>query len=406
MSNEQLKILHSPVSISSNKTRKISYKRLFLFGYFFITGWGLFWVLSFFLLATRTHAKTAFVPNLEDMTFRTFPAMESEGTVEISSDDIEQLGFNPNRSWQAGDTIDTIIQLGDISEGFGAENFTLKEIQQLVNFDINRLSLRDFGIIQFQTIGSLVQAIPNLKRQKIRTIAPLRDLIIKTQCRGRSRNCRWLNRSLNKVARNRRLSSLPLYQLPLENYQFSDIPGLSDTALKKFNQWEQVFISEIPGLNQVPFSSFPNPLSINGIEVAQIDITFNQAEYEATRAISGSHKEGFDKACTGGCAHIELGGNPLMLGKQWVSGNSQQVQGGHGILGVMFGGVEPTGRHPFGDGFKVVIGDIDETTATVETELYFRICKRGWINLGCSPYGIGPIPFLTFQEKDWIFLGG
>lgn len=95
-----------------------------------------------------------------------------------------------------------------------------------------------------------------------------------------------------------------------------------------------------------------------------------------------------------------------MLGKQWVSGNSQQVQGGHGILGVMFGGVEPTGRHPFGDGFKVVIGDIDETTATVETELYFRICKRGWINLGCSPYGIGPIPFLTFQEKDWIFLGG
>ena len=384
---------------------KLSYQRLGILLYFFITGWGIFWVLSFFLLAARTQAKTAFVPNIEEMTFSTFPPMESDGGVEISSEDIEQLGFNPNRYWQAGDTIDTIIQLGDISEGFGAETFTLNQIQRLVDFDINQLSLRDFGLIQFQTIGSLVQAIPSLKNQKVNKIPPIRDLIKDTQCGGYSQNCHWLNRSLKKVTKNRQLSSLPLHQLPLENYRFSDLPGLSDTALKEFNQWEQVFIAEIPGLNQVPFASFPTPLSINGVEVAQIDIAFSQAEYEATRAISGSHQEGFEQSCTGGCAHIELRGNPLMLGKQWVSGNSQKVQGGHGILGSLFGGVEPTGRHPFGNGFKVVIGDIDETTATVETELYFRVCKQGWINLGCSPYGIGPIPFLTFQEKDWIFLG-
>lgn len=385
---------------------KLSYKRLGILLYFFITGWGIFWVLSFFLLAARTQAQTPFIPSIEEMTFSGFPPMESDGSVEVSLEDIEQLGFNPNRYWQQGQTIDTIIQLGDISEGFGVENFTLNAIQRLVNINFNQLSLKDFGIIQFQTIGSLVQAIPNLNKRKVRTVPPIRDLIINTQCGGRSQNCHWLNHSLKKVTKNRQLSSLPLYQLPLETYQFSDIPGLSDTALKEFNQWEQVFIAEIPGLNQVPFASFPTPLSINGVEVAQIDIAFSEAEYEATRTISGSHKEGFEKSCLGGCAHIELGGNPLMLGKQWVSGNSQKVQGGHGILGSMFSGVEPTGRHPFGDGFKVVIGDIDETTATVKTELYFRICKRGWINLGCSPYGIGPIPFMTFQEKDWIFLGG
>lgn len=139
--------------------------------------------------------------------------------------------------------------------------------------------------------------------------------------------------------------------------------------------------------------------------MAQIDIAFEEAENYANRTISGSYQEGFSKPCTGGCAHIELGGNSLMLGQQWVSGNSQKVRGGFGFLGSMFDGVEPTGRHPYGDGFKVVIGDIDESTGTVELELYYRICDRYPVDLGCSPYGIGPYPFMTLKEQDWIFVG-
>lgn len=382
---------------------KISYQKIGIFLYFFITGWGIFWVLSFFLLAAKTQAQTPFIPNIEEMSFSTFPPIESDGSLVLSNQDIEQLGFNPNRSWQKGDTIDTIIQLGDISEGFGVESFTLNEIKGLVNLDFNQLSLKDFGLIQFQTIGSLLSAIPSLKNQKIKTIPPLKDLIKDTSCGGQTQGCYWLNQSVKKVVKNPQLAELSLAQLPLDNYQFSDIPGLSDTDLKEFNQWEQVYISEVPGLNQVSFANFPNSLSIDGIEVAQIDLTFSEAEYQAEQSISGSYQEGFEKSCTGGCSHIELGGNPLMLGKQWVSGNSQKVRGGYGILGSLFGGVEPTGRNPFGDVFKVVIGDIDETTGTVATELYFRVCKRGLIDLGCSPYGIGPIPFITFQETDWIF---
>ena len=151
-----------------------------------MTGWGIFWVLSFFLLATKTHAQTSFVPNINEMTFSTFPPIESEGSVVLSNEVIEQLGFNPNRSWQKGQTLDTIIQLGDISKGFGVDTFTLNEIKSLVNIDFNQLSLNDFGIIQFQTIGSLFSAIPNLKNKKIKTIPPLRDLIKDTQCGGQS----------------------------------------------------------------------------------------------------------------------------------------------------------------------------------------------------------------------------
>ena len=381
---------------------KISYKKMGIMLYFFMTGWGIFWVLSFFLFAAKAQAETPFIPNINEMNFSTFPPIESDGSVVISNQDINQLGFNPNRSWKKGQTLDTIIQLGDISEGFGVETFTLNEIKSLVNLNFNQFSLKDFGIIQFQTISSLFDAIPNLKNKKINTIPPLRDLIKNTQCEGQSQGCDLLNYSVRKITKDSQLASLPLNQLSLEQYKLSDIPGLSNTDLKEFNQWQQVLISEVPGLNQVSFADFPNSLSTDSIEFAQIDITFSEAEYESLKSISGSYQEGFNKSCTGGCSHIELGGNPLILGKQWISGNSQKVQGGYGILSSLFGGVEPTGRHPFGDVFKVVIGDIDETTGTVETELYFRVCQKGWIDLGCSPYGIGPIPFITFKENDWI----
>lgn len=140
-------------------------------------------------------------------------------------------------------------------------------------------------------------------------------------------------------------------------------------------------------------------------QTAQIDIAFSEAEYDVNRTISGSYQEGFNVPCTGGCAHIELGGHSLFLGQQWVSGNSQKVRGGFGVLGSMFDGVEPTGRHPYGSQYKVVIGDINESTGTVELELYYRVCDRHKIDLGCSPYGIGPFPFMTLQEQDLIFLG-
>lgn len=347
-----------------------------------------------------------FLPNINQISFSSFPPVKVGGTIQLQGNIIQQLGFDPNRIWQAGQKLDTIIQLGDISDGFGVENFNLNQIKNLVNIDVNNLSLQNFGVIQFQTIGSLVNAIPTLQNKSLCSIIPLRDLVVKTQCDGKLSKCqKLLKLSVKKAITQSNLDSIQLNQLPLNQYKLTDIPGLLTTPLNQFQQWQQVFIFEIPGLSSVPFSKFPKPLGLTGTQVAQIDIAFSQAENKADRSISGSYQEGFDKACFGGCAHIELGGNPLMLGKQWISGNSQKVKGGNGILGNLFGGKEPTGRHPFGSGFKVVIGDINEATATVETNLYFRICRKGLINLGCSPYAIGPFPFLSFKEQDWIFLG-
>ena len=97
-----------------------------------------------------------------------------------------------------------------------------------------------------------------------------------------------------------------------------------------------------------------------------------------------------------------------MHGKQWISGKYQEVEGGEGFLKIVNGGKEPTGRHPFGDAFKVAVWDIDETSGSVSTALFFRICQRGGLfspDLGCTPYFLGPIPFLNYQEKSFMLVG-
>jgi hypothetical protein len=84
------------------------------------------------------------------------------------------------------------------------------------------------------------------------------------------------------------------------------------------------------------------------------------------------------------------------------------VKGGEGFLAMVNGGKEPTGRHPFGEAFKVAIWDVDETTGTVSTALFFRICQRGGFlvpDLGCTPYFIGPIPFMSYRETEFMLIG-
>ena len=78
------------------------------------------------------------------------------------------------------------------------------------------------------------------------------------------------------------------------------------------------------------------------------------------------------------------------------------MKGGHGALGALNGGREPTGRHPFGSAFKVVVWEPDETADTVSTALFFRVCGKF---VGCSPYFIGPLPFFSYQRDDMIFVG-
>jgi hypothetical protein len=85
------------------------------------------------------------------------------------------------------------------------------------------------------------------------------------------------------------------------------------------------------------------------------------------------------------CAHIALDdlenegreAQSSFEGKQWISGKYHEVEGGFGPLKFVPSplgysvGYEPTGRHPFGDMFKVVVWEPDERSDQISFKLFF-----------------------------------
>lgn len=336
-------------------------------------------------------------PDWVQITLRTLPAVLESGSFEASADLIRLLGYDPSRVWQAGQTADQYMQLGDFQESFQLQQFSLYEIAALVGLDWPALRLADFALVAWQTLEDLVQAVPDLANLPVESVAPIADLL-KGEADPQT--------AIAEVIQDEALAALSLGDLNLEQYGLGDIPGLIEAPLESFRDWQQSVINQVPGLADVPFANFPNPIVEQGVVVGQVDVVFGPAEGDRTNTISGSYVEGFNVPCDADCAHLEIGQPTLVEGTQWVSGKYQQVRGGRGALAAANGGVEPTGRHPFGNAFKVAVLETDEASGTAETGLYFRMCVRNlFVDLGCTPYFIGPIPWLPVQEEGMIFLG-
>lgn len=336
-------------------------------------------------------------PDWVQITLRSLPAVLESGSFEAPADLIRLLGYDPSRVWQAGQTADQYMQLGDFQESFQLQQFSLYEIAALVGLDWPALRLADFALVAWQPLGDLVQALPDLANRPVESVAPIADLL-KGEVDPQT--------AIAEVLQDEALAALSLGDLNLERYGLADIPGLMEAPLERFRDWQQSVIDQVPGLADVPFANFPNPIVEQGVVVGQVDVVFGPAEGDRTNTISGSYVEGFNVPCDAGCAHLEIGQPTLVEGTQWVSGKYQQVRGGRGALAAANGGVEPTGRHPFGNAFKVAVLDTDEVSGTAETGLYFRMCVRNlFVDLGCTPYFIGPIPWLPVQEEGIVFLG-
>ncbi|MEO0488017.1 MAG: M23 family metallopeptidase [Cyanobacteria bacterium J06659_2] len=336
-------------------------------------------------------------PDWAQITFQTLPAVLESGSFEAPLDLVSQLGYDPSRIWQAGQTADHYMLLGDFQDSFQLQQFSLYEIAALVGLDVEALRLADFALTAWQTIGDLTKAIPNLESRQIQDVEPVADLLV-----GKANP----QDTFAEVIQDPTLADLSLGELDLAQYDLDAIPGILNVPLESFNDWQQTIIEEIPGLANVPFANFPNPIAEQGVVVGMVDVVFGAAEGDRTNTISGSYVEGFNVPCDANCAHLEMGQPELVEGTQWISGNYQQVRGGRGVLAAANGGMEPTGRHPVGNAFKVVVLETDEASGTAETGLYFRMCVRNvFVDLGCTPYFIGPIPWLPVQEEAPIFLG-
>jgi hypothetical protein len=185
-------------------------------------------------------------------------------------------------------------------------------------------------------------------------VAPLYDLV--EQELGGAMASTLSDSALGELIDDGLLANLPLDALNLAEYSLNSIPGLLDAPLNQFARWGETLIGEIPGLADLPFADFFTDLGTLG-PFALVDIVFGDKEARRLNTVTGSDVVGFDYPCNqNNCALIELAGPDwlgatFLHGKQWISGNSQWVPGGSGCLA----GEEPTGRHPFGEGFKVVL---------------------------------------------------
>ena len=342
------------------------------------------------------------LPDWNQITFSEMPAITESGSFQAPDEVTSKLGYDPSRSWDAGEKPSAFTMLGDFQDSFKLQEFSLLDISQITGSDIQESDLSRFGVVKFQTMESLVKAIPDLEEWKIRDVKPIYDLLLQNL----STSFISSQTISNLLKNSPHLGKLSFESLDLASYNLDSIPGLSATPIASFDKWQGAYIDEVPGLSDVPFSQFPNPANPVGIQVGIVDVAFATDEQKRDRTISGSNKEGFAVPCDKDCAHIEVSGSQAVHGKAWVSGKYQLVKGGRGILGLVNGGREPTGRNLFGDAFKVAVWDVSEVDGKVSQSLFFRVCMRNnFVDLGCTPYFIGPVPFMTYKEKEPIFLG-
>lgn len=340
----------------------------------------------------------ALIPDWAQITFGSFPSIQEAGELLVPPEWAEAIGYDISRTWQAGTTLDQILKVGDLHDSLFPQNFNLHEIAQvaLSKIDLSQVPLNDLELIEWQTVNDLVTAIPYLEKFRIDEIIPVKALLESVAGTG---NLGTL--TLEEILQqNPQWGELLLSEIDLSDFTITDIPNLEIVPLSGFRDWQNSNLNGIPGLNDVPLANFPLSPNILGI-VGIVDMAYGTAETDRRNTITGSFKEGFQVPCKEKCAYTELVGAPPIYGKQWISGKYQKVKGGSGFLGQIKG-MEPTGRHPFGKLFKVVVWDVVETEDRVDTVLFFRFCRD---LLGCTGYVFGPIPFLSYHVADPIFVG-
>jgi hypothetical protein len=347
-----------------------------------------------------TYLQGAPVLDPNQFRFDSLPPFTSEGGFQVPYEITSRLGFDPSSFWNVGDRPTEVLKLGTFQNAFGLEAFNLQTISRLTNLPLDKFNLQDFELIAWQSLETLVQAIPELKNALVSQVQPIADLV--SEMTGQLDRFSTINDLIQQAPD---LAQTALGEiLDLQKYSLDDIPGLDRVQLGAFFQAGSSTIAGVPGLAQVVASQFPIPLQIPApAVVTRVDIPLQQVEGNRsnTAPISGGNRVGFNVPCQQACAHLET-----REGHQWFAGDRQQVQGGEGILASTFNGQEPTGRMPYGSVFKVVVANVNEAAATVDTQLFFRFCWRNsFVDLGCTPYGIGPVPFLSYRESDPIFLG-
>lgn len=365
------------------------------------------------------------IPDFSKINWDNMPPASTSGYLEVPSSLTNQLGFNLSRSWKAGQKPATYTMVGDLDEAFGLGKLSLKDITKLQGSDRDIAgTLADFGVIEKQTLSSLLKAVPQIGDLDVSQVKPIQDLL--------GMNGILVSSGIvsNLVGQNSQVGDLPLKQLDLKRYGLDSIPGelLISTPLSAFNQYQETFVSQIPGLSQVPLAKLAPKLFGDGLNLdffAIADLYWgntgkgNPAEHGDPRVPDSQFVSG-RVTCVGknvplapkpgkSYGYIELTDSTRggYYGNRWASGSDQSVKGGCGILAAINNGQEPSGRLVYGtDVLKIVLEKVDQQGESASFKAYTHICAH--LPLGgktCTPYCFSAFPWLGVDGQNWVQIG-
>jgi Peptidase family M23 len=228
-----------------------------------------------------------------------------------------------------------------------------------------------------------------------------------------------LNQTLGDFLKdNPAIADLPIGMLTdINKLSINSVPGLAKTAIGAIPGLKNQTIKNIPGLENVPLSSL---LGLLTAAFAKVDFP-DQGASIAPRALTGGGYSFTSTPCTGpACSNFEVNQaqalnplmSPLLNGTQFVVGSNdskkgQSVKGGTGILGKMFGGKEPVHVRPWGDdpNISMAVLSVNDVKGDAQLGFYLRICAEPpFMPKTCTPYAIGPIPFMTVHEGEMVVI--
>lgn len=321
---------------------------------------------------------SARIPDWRMITFADFPAFSSGGKWGAVQ-------------WEAGDEIQDVLTLGDFQQDLQLQLLSIAGIGEKLGVEyrhgLQALSLDKFGLLKRQTLASLVAAVPSLAKESVSEVSLIEDLVL-----GAEPTLAITNLTVAEL-----LSQFPEYgdislsHLVLQEYQLGDLPGIEHVPLQAFEDWQEASISEIPLLENVSLWVVPNPPNLDG-EIAMISIVTAEGD-NAIPDDGGDFQIQLDS--------FEDSKRPLV----WAIDAQEAGGTGSGELPQLGEGQEPLGATPYGSLFKVVPSQISRDGFS--TVIYFRSCRQrsGGQSVDCSPYGIGPIPFMRYGMGEAIFLG-
>ncbi|MGB8699467.1 MAG: hypothetical protein WCD18_08635 [Thermosynechococcaceae cyanobacterium] len=375
------------------------------------------------------------------ISFQTFGGMHQAGQFKAPPQLTSYLGFDPSVAWSKGTPVASVIRLGFVDQAFGLQLLSLDPIAAYTGIDVKSMPLSAYGLLKWQTLGSLVQAVPGLANLYPSQVPPIAALI--------GNGYGYATMTIGQIlASQPGLATLPLTPI-LNSYPIGSIPGLSAARIDGFHLWKAAFISDIPGLTQLVFARFPiqpkstfqsqrptphstliasigkigtllaqanaGPFS-SAAGAALFDLPFNFDGFILTNVITGSDRVGFNFPCAQpACGHVELG-LPFQ-GARFISGTQQWVLGGHNLLGELFGSIEPTGRplvgnpNPEKEPFKLLLNWADDTTGTALFGLAMHWCiHHSWPdplpNPDCTPYIFEFPGVWLWIEGEVMYIGG